>query len=59
MHTTIKPSEDAIISCEICYQEVPVSEAKSEEAADYIIHYFGLECFDKWTHQVTLNLINR
>jgi len=39
------------IACEICLKEIPVSEAKSEEANDYIAHFCGLDCYDKWAHQ--------
>jgi hypothetical protein len=30
---------------------VPVSEAKIAEAADYFMHFCGLECFEKWKSQ--------
>jgi hypothetical protein len=36
------------VSCDICLKEIPVDEAKSFEAVDYIVHFCGLECFDKW-----------
>ena len=32
------------IKCEICLKEVPVDEAQSIEAKDYIVHFCGLEC---------------
>jgi hypothetical protein len=38
------------LSCQVCLSEVPLSEAGSEEATDYLIFYFGLDCFDKWRH---------
>jgi hypothetical protein len=28
--------------------EIPKSEAISEEASDYVAHFCGLECFEKW-----------
>jgi len=47
-----KPSEPGdIISCDICFSEIPVSEAKSEEATDYVIHFCGLDCYEKWKNQ--------
>lgn len=39
------------ISCEICLKEIPASEAKSEEASDYVAHFCGLDCYDKWRNQ--------
>ena len=40
--------EDALIACEICRKEVPLSEAKVPEAADYVAHFCGLECYAVW-----------
>jgi len=36
------------VSCEVCLKEVPVSEAHLVEAEDYVVHFCGLDCFDKW-----------
>lgn len=43
---------DQKISCETCLKEVPLSEAYIEEAADYIIHFCGLECYAQWKAQL-------
>jgi len=51
MNTVKQQVQDELISCEICFREVPVSEAKNEEGADYVIHYFGIECYSKWKRQ--------
>lgn len=40
-----------IIDCSICLKEVPISEACSEEATDYVLHFCGLECYTKWKDQ--------
>jgi hypothetical protein len=32
-------------------KEIPKSEAKSPEAADYVIYFCGLECYAKWQAQ--------
>jgi len=45
------PAEDVIVACEVCIKEVPISEAKSEEAADYVLHFCGLDCYTKWKEQ--------
>ena len=43
--------QDVIIDCNICLKEVPASEAKSEEATDYVLHFCGLECYARWMEQ--------
>lgn len=37
-----------LVECEVCLTEIPASEAKNEEASDYVLHFCGLECFEKW-----------
>ena len=37
-----------ITSCEICMKEVPVSATLREEGADYIHHFCGLDCLERW-----------
>ena len=44
-------AEGEIIACEVCLKEIPVSEARVEEAEDYISYFCGLECYDKWKAQ--------
>jgi len=39
------------VECEICLKEIPVSEAKMDEAADYVHHFCGLECYAIWRAQ--------
>ena len=39
------------VPCEVCRKEVPKSESVVPEAADYLIHFCGLDCFDKWKQQ--------
>lgn len=41
-------TDEVMVACKICLEEVPISEAKSEEASDYVAHFCGLECYDKW-----------
>jgi hypothetical protein len=48
MSDKIIPKEPEHISCSICMKEIPIDEASSFEAVDYVIHFCGLECFDKW-----------
>ena len=46
-------ADDEKIACSVCLKEVPISEAKSEEATDYVVHFCGLECYEKWRDQET------
>lgn len=41
-------SEDKKISCSICQKEIPLSEAKSAEAVDYVAYFCGLDCYNEW-----------
>lgn len=51
MNDTSKKHKDNLVACEICLKEIPVSEAKSEEASGYVAHYCGLECYAIWKAQ--------
>lgn len=43
--------EEAMLVCETCLKEIPQSEAHSEEAADYVANFCGLECYQQWKSQ--------
>lgn len=45
------PEEEQLISCEICIESVPLSEAQVSEAGDYITYFCGLECYELWITQ--------
>jgi hypothetical protein len=36
------------VACEICLREIPLSEARSDEASDYVRYFCGLDCYDQW-----------
>ena len=46
-----KPVELESVQCEVCLKEIPLSEATVPEATDYVVHFCGLECFEKWKGQ--------
>jgi len=50
MSDTPAPDDDALVKCDICMKEVPKSGAKIEETQDYVRHFSGLDCYDKWKH---------
>jgi uncharacterized protein DUF3330 len=39
------------IRCVVCEHEVPLSEAVVREASDYMAHFCGLECYERWRKQ--------
>ena len=36
------------IPCDVCHKEIPYSAAMTFEAADYVAHFCGLDCYSKW-----------
>ena len=48
MSDKMTPKEPEHVSCDICMNEIPIDEANSFEAQDYVVHFCGLECFEKW-----------
>ncbi len=47
----VQPAGEDRVPCEVCLKEIPVSEAKSDEALDYVVYFCGLECYAKWKAQ--------
>jgi Domain of unknown function (DUF3330) len=37
--------------CAVCEHEVPLSEAVVREASDYMAHFCGLACYERWRKQ--------
>jgi hypothetical protein len=48
MNGASKKQKNDFAECEVCLEEIPISEAKSDEASDYVAHFFGLECYAIW-----------
>ena len=42
------PIEVSMVPCRTCLTEVPISEVIVSEATDYVAHFCGLECYQKW-----------
>lgn len=40
-----------VIACEVCLKEIPRDLAKSEEAADYVHYFCGVDCYAKWQQE--------
>lgn len=41
-------SATALLTCEVCRQQIPPDEAISEEATDYVLHLCGPACYAEW-----------
>jgi hypothetical protein len=39
------------VTCKVCMKEIPLSEAVVPEAVDYVAHFCGVQCYDKWRKQ--------
>ena len=48
MREPVQPSDPERVPCKVCLKEIPLSEARNEEAVDYVLHSCGLECYAKW-----------
>ena len=48
MKESEKLTETEKVACEVCLKEVPHSETEMEEVSDYVVHFCGLECYEKW-----------
>ena len=46
-----RPTDVPKVSCAVCLKEIPKSEAKISEAEDYVLHFCGIDCFDRWERQ--------
>ncbi len=51
MNANDKPVENGMVACEVCLKEIPVSEARSEEASDYVLYFCGIDCYQQWKQQ--------
>ena len=51
MSDTNEPSEDKLLSCDVCMKEIPASGAKGEEVEEYIYYFCGPECYKAWQQQ--------
>jgi len=53
MNTPARPCGPEQLACVVCLTEIPVSEDRSSEAVDYVLHFCGTECYAAWHAQRT------
>lgn len=51
MQQQMDDQQEEIYACDIAMKEIPISEMASDEAKDYVLHYFGAECYAQWQKQ--------
>lgn len=51
MTTNNPPVVAEHVTCKMCMKEIPISEAIVPEATDYVAHFCGVKCYDKWRKQ--------
>lgn len=51
MNKKYTPADIEKVSCDVCRKEVPLSEATTPEAVDYVAHFCGLECYTQWKRE--------
>lgn len=37
-----------LCECETCCKQIPLSAALTPEGADYVRHFCGVDCYEKW-----------
>lgn len=40
-----------MVSCQVCLKEVPKSVAQSLEGSEYVYHFCGADCYQRWQKQ--------
>ena len=50
-HDKKRTTEVEEVSCEVCLKNILTSDAQREEAIDNIAYFCGLDCYEKWQHQ--------
>ena len=43
--------EEVLLTCNVCMKEIPQSVAQSLEGPDYVQHFCGNDCYNKWLDQ--------
>lgn len=51
MFETIQPTRPEVVKCEVCFKEVPRSEAQCVNARIYVAHVCGPECYEEWEQE--------
>lgn len=47
----IDESACEIVRCAVCLKEVPADAIKVSDAQDYVHHFCGLDCLERWQNR--------
>ena len=56
MKSSVNTLPEVRVACEVCMREIPVSEAKSEEATEYVFYFCGIDCYGAWRARAADNI---
>ncbi len=59
MNTKTDENQKELVSCNICMKEIANGKGKVSEVDDYVMHFCGLECYDKWHKKSQQQKINK
>jgi hypothetical protein len=51
MSVGIRPEEPEQLECDVCLMQIPADGANNAENDDYVLHFFGTECYRRWRAQ--------
>ncbi|MGD2111814.1 MAG: hypothetical protein PVI50_00400 [Gammaproteobacteria bacterium] len=51
MAGSVNPVKPGGVSCEECLRQVQPARVEMEEVNDYVMYFFGLECYIRWRHE--------
>lgn len=51
MFETGHPTTAGTVKCEVCFRELPLSEAQCVDARSYVAHVCGTQCYEEWEEE--------
>jgi hypothetical protein len=51
MFETMQLARTEVVKCEICFRELPRTEAQSVRARIYVAHVCGTKCYEEWEEE--------
>jgi predicted amidophosphoribosyltransferase len=51
MFEAMQLTRSEVVNCDVCFKELPRSEAQCVKARVYVAHVCGAECYDEWEEE--------
>jgi len=48
MNKALHPQEPELLDCEVCLTQIPADSGVNIESEDYVYHFYGVRCYEKW-----------